>query len=632
MDFAELAARTRAAASGDWQGYPGWCDPLPWGAAVAPDGRPLPEAVEALGVLAGCLSPAARDLPEPRDPSLWGAAWRALGLRGAALGVRAAAAGGELAELGFSDDPALRPAGFLPCSAPLPPCDAVVGSVPRGSVLLERLAQVLPRRGVAVLAVFPADLAAAWSALRASFEGARIAAEGAHVGGEEVEVLVLSRLDCEPPREWPRAVVPPAELAARAAELAAEAAAMLPPPASRPSPGVRWLSHDPPEDDVPRQLGSAAFPAEAYAAYLLSLFPGESWGIAVARLPDGRHHLEVRRPAIAAHELARSGALQHALRATAPPSIREAAMAQEVRAGFPAWAEARGLRPAPAFLLPRRRMDGGTFPVPGPGARRAWPGQARAARSSQAGGPLDDSSMLALEPGGGKTDAALLAALRCRLPALVLAPPGLAGDWRERARELGASAGVEPHSALGRFSFDARALLLGEVADLGLGLPARGEPGHGEAAELVRRAVRSAEAEVARASGAGRAPWPFDAVHLIVDEAHLFKNDGAGGSARALRLRLACWHTLRAGGRVTLLTGTPVSNSLDEAYVWMRMTQPRLLRALGVRSWSAWRATFGEEEAVAEPDGRGGWRSVARARITAPAALSRLLSQNWCWS
>ncbi len=107
--------------------------------------------------------------------------------------------------------------------------------------------------------------------------------------------------------------------------------------------------------------------------------------------------------------------------------------------------------------------------------------------------------------------------------------------------------------------------------------------------------------------------------YLMVDEAHHYKNlrtvsniEGAGidGSGRASDLHMKL-HYLRgkseSGRVVTLATGTPIANSVTEAYTMMRYLRPDLLDKTGLDDFDNWAATFGDVVTDVEmnPDGNG---------------------------
>ncbi|WP_073882499.1 DEAD/DEAH box helicase family protein [Streptomyces sp. CB00316] len=116
--------------------------------------------------------------------------------------------------------------------------------------------------------------------------------------------------------------------------------------------------------------------------------------------------------------------------------------------------------------------------------------------------------------------------------------------------------------------------------------------------------------------------------YLMVDEAHAYKNlrtisaiPGAGiqGSVKATKLHMVLGHLRKTNGsddnaRVcTLATGTPIANSVTEAYVLKRYLAPDLLDRQGLTNFDSWAATFGEVVSALEPDAKGdGYKYKAR--------------------
>ncbi|MFF4276138.1 DEAD/DEAH box helicase family protein [Streptomyces sp. NPDC001536] len=126
--------------------------------------------------------------------------------------------------------------------------------------------------------------------------------------------------------------------------------------------------------------------------------------------------------------------------------------------------------------------------------------------------------------------------------------------------------------------------------------------------------------------------------YLMVDEAHGYKNlatashiEGAAiaGSARAsdLHMKIEYLREHNESGRVvTLATGTPIANSVTEAYIMQRFLRPDILEAAGVDDFDSWAATFGEivQNLELAPDGSG-FRMKARfARFHNAAELLRM--------
>ncbi|MEU8828818.1 SNF2-related protein [Streptomyces sp. NPDC048636] len=113
--------------------------------------------------------------------------------------------------------------------------------------------------------------------------------------------------------------------------------------------------------------------------------------------------------------------------------------------------------------------------------------------------------------------------------------------------------------------------------------------------------------------------------YLFLDEAHEYKNlrtvsaiPGAAiqGSAKATKLHMVLDY-LRATNEsdrvATLATGTPIANSVTEAYVLKRYLAPQILEEMGLDAFDNWAATFGEVVTQLEPDPKGdGYKYKAR--------------------
>lgn len=320
------------------------------------------------------------------------------------------------------------------------------------------------------------------------------------------------------------------------------------------------------------------------------------------------------------------------------------------------------------------------------------PGQLRGVAQILSGGTYDRSSLLAYPPGYGKTDPAICASVKLRQWGLagrtiVAVPAGVAGQWAARWRALfpgsadevlswacprfGVAAGglagflrraasgawpyvVLTHEALGTLpprTETLAAVAERELSDLRHAIR-EAEHDMSRAAQAVARAeLRGRSAELGRLLAAvedrRRAEFPswddLGCDHLVVDEVQNFKAlpvttrmEGVAGlptreSSRAVGLYLKCQALLRTDrGRVTALSGTPLTNTLAEAYVWMRFLQPRLLREVGLLHFDSWASVFCEPYAAVEMDCVGRFRSRTRLRFRNVPELLSLLGE--CWS
>lgn len=144
--------------------------------------------------------------------------------------------------------------------------------------------------------------------------------------------------------------------------------------------------------------------------------------------------------------------------------------------------------------------------------------------------------------------------------------------------------------------------------------------------------------------------WGVDM--LMCDESHFLKNDsyiskleGVSGmprseSQRALDARIKMHYVttpelfpglneLPKEGKGVGLTGTPVTNSLVETWIAMRLFQPRLLRKLGMWHFDSWTGTFTTQVQAPEMDAAGQWRVRTRLRFHNLSELQDLLGLNW---
>lgn len=82
-------------------------------------------------------------------------------------------------------------------------------------------------------------------------------------------------------------------------------------------------------------------------------------------------------------------------------------------------------------------------------------------------------------------------------------------------------------------------------------------------------------------------------------------------------------------GKLVGLTGTPITNTLAEVWVMMRLFQPRLLRDRGLHTFDAFAAVFTTPMPTVEMDAVGKFRQATRLRWQNLPELQMLLSQCW---
>lgn len=113
---------------------------------------------------------------------------------------------------------------------------------------------------------------------------------------------------------------------------------------------------------------------------------------------------------------------------------------------------------------------------------------------------------------------------------------------------------------------------------------------------------------------------------LFVDEFHKYKSlpvvtalgqvkgVPTGDSQRAINMlmRARYLQQIQNGGGLIAATGTPVSNSLVEAWIMAKFLQPDLLEEAGVQSFDAWTRQFAETVPALEMGATGEWKQVSR--------------------
>jgi len=140
---------------------------------------------------------------------------------------------------------------------------------------------------------------------------------------------------------------------------------------------------------------------------------------------------------------------------------------------------------------------------------------------------------------------------------------------------------------------------------------------------------------------------PFDKLgvdQVFIDEADLFKNleyytqlqnvRGLGtptGSERALDMLMKVRNIQANDGGVTFATGTPISNTLVEAYTMQRFLQPEVLKANGLEAFDEWARQYAETVTQMELNNTGtGYTPVTRfSKIVNVPELVSSLRQTW---
>lgn len=130
---------------------------------------------------------------------------------------------------------------------------------------------------------------------------------------------------------------------------------------------------------------------------------------------------------------------------------------------------------------------------------------------------------------------------------------------------------------------------------------------------------------------------------VIVDEAHIFKKipiatrqrlkglNKAGSDRSVLLTMLTDYVKSKNGGKgVFLFTGTPITNTVNEAYNMMRYAMDDTMERDGIKRWDAWFNAFAESSTDVELTAGGTWEPVERlTQFVNVPELARLAAQSF---
>lgn len=149
----------------------------------------------------------------------------------------------------------------------------------------------------------------------------------------------------------------------------------------------------------------------------------------------------------------------------------------------------------------------------------------------------------------------------------------------------------------------------------------------------LERALKSLRARqkqlVDRATEMADKAIPFDELGvdtLLIDEAHAYKRavivtrkkrvkgipTQASSRAVTAMIKIRSVQAKNQGKGIFPATGTPITNSIAEAYVMMEMTAPHILREYGISNFDAFANTFGDVVSQPEYTWAGKWQMVSR--------------------
>ena len=498
-------------------------------------------------------------------------------------------------------------------------------------------------------------------------------------------------------------------------------------------------------EDITIGLGAGWVPAEVYKDWLLSLFPGHKWGLSVEHLPSSAGWaIACTNPKLASDDgtlrtqrFSGLDLLRDAINAKMPVAWDEwkdeegkthrvkneiltmeaQARVSELRARFEVWAwqgahggalESDAKRCALLCRIYNERFNGhvprdfsgdhltfrGLASTVGHGSEeRAYtpkPRQLRGVAKVLAGGTRDRSAYLVYPPGFGKTDPAILSAVKLTQlglarRTLIAVPKQVCAQWQARflalfpgladevlccddpvygiaGYKLAATAGYSPREAflasmvapgwrylivshemlreipLSETTF--KSLLDEELGELRECLRDAEEVGSKEGSKGARRSLRAREAALqdmqakheakwATLRDRDRAPVSWEDLgidFLIADEFHQFKTlgvnskmEGVAGmpqseSQRAYDTYCKVQSVMRSGGRICALSGTPLTNTIAETFIWMRVLQPNLLKHLNLQHFDAWASVFCEPFPSVELNATGSYRTITRLK------------------
>ena len=160
----------------------------------------------------------------------------------------------------------------------------------------------------------------------------------------------------------------------------------------------------------------------------------------------------------------------------------------------------------------------------------------------------------------------------------------------------------------------------------------------------VQAQIDKIEDKIASLQAAGDEVVSFEETgvdFLFIDEAHVYRKLGLAtsqaikgidpapsGQAMDLYYKLRYLDDMNKGRAAVFASGTPVVNTLGEAYNISRYLQEDQLKALGIHTFDEWAANFATTKTDYEMDAAGGYNPVERfAEIVNLAELQHLLGQ-----
>jgi N12 class adenine-specific DNA methylase len=129
---------------------------------------------------------------------------------------------------------------------------------------------------------------------------------------------------------------------------------------------------------------------------------------------------------------------------------------------------------------------------------------------------------------------------------------------------------------------------------------------------------------------------------LLIDEAHAYKNipiitrmtrvkgipNGNSQRAMSMEMKAKFIQDRNNGKNVILATGTPITNTMAEAFVMLKLSAPNVLKDYGINLFDEWAHTFGTKASEVEYTWAGKWKRVTRFRkfINGPELITMIRS------
>ena len=165
------------------------------------------------------------------------------------------------------------------------------------------------------------------------------------------------------------------------------------------------------------------------------------------------------------------------------------------------------------------------------------------------------------------------------------------------------------------------------------------------AKELVKarnNIIASIKKQAIRSSKEGAIPFEDLGIDMVlVDEVHEFKkpplatkmrikgmNTQSNAKSIALRFMLKYVRGMNSGGNVHTFSGTPLTNSMTEAFHQMRYIMEEEMQEAGLDQWDGWFGSFAQEEMDIELTAAGEYESVTRlSKFVNTPELRRMVGQ-----